>query len=381
MLGEFTIDMKKIRSTYKEFEEVSREIKSYKSDVASIRNQLSVSGQGTYALKQQLKEMEEELSRIALSVHNYKECLEDIVRYYGKAEANMGNSSKKLSLILENSIDMLQDSKDWLSNALDKKIDEYNEIKNSLIGDIEDSTTRNGFTEEYRNCLQQHYDDVADEYKDAKALYDKYINGLVMGDFYGIDDEGNSVAYHSGGKIFLNTDDDLSNARGDGTTFYHEYGHFVVYNENWINNGACTGKFNQFEKLLREEISTYVNDYEEKFRKEGIEKGYTDTQLDKYIENETRDAIELDINGSSNETYNTNNGISDIIDGVTNGNYQPSYGHDEDYWNLDQTRVANEAFAQIFSAQMTGDETELNKMRELMPETYEYYMEMIKSNE
>jgi len=41
-------------------------------------------------------------------------------------------------------------------------------------------------------------------------------------------------------------------------------------------------------------------------------------------------------------------------------------------------KVASEGFAQIFSAQMTGDTTEIEKMKEIMPETYKIYTEMIK---
>lgn len=72
-----------------------------------------------------------------------------------------------------------------------------------------------------------------------------------------------------------------------------------------------------------------------------------------------------------------NNGISDIIDGVSNGKYQPSYGHGDGYWEENSSRLANEAFAQFFSAQMTGDTQEVEKMKELMPETYEIYCKMI----
>ena len=176
--------------------------------------------------------------------------------------------------------------------------------------------------------------------------------------------------------------------RGDGTTFYHEYGHYVVDQEKWIKGGECVGDFARFEAAVKKEIKAYYTSIENEIRakliaEETAKSGtrfFTDEQLlkiEKKVTEQTTAAIKTDICGSGNETYHVNNGLSDIIDGVSNGKYQPSYGHDVGYWDKDPSRVANEAFAQFFSAQMTGDTVEMEKMKELMPEAYDIYMDMV----
>ena len=72
-------------------------------------------------------------------------------------------------------------------------------------------------------------------------------------------------------------------------------------------------------------------------------------------------------------------GISDIIDGVSNGKYEINYGHEEDYWEKNKMSVAHEAFANMFAAEMTGDVVEIEKMKEIMPNAYECYRELIES--
>jgi len=38
----------------------------------------------------------------------------------------------------------------------------------------------------------------------------------------------------------------------------------------------------------------------------------------------------------------------------------------------------NDGFAEIFAAEMTGDTTEIEKMKEIFPETYKIYSDMVK---
>lgn len=184
--------------------------------------------------------------------------------------------------------------------------------------------------------------------------------------------------------MYLNSVTDLADQRKGGTVFYHEFGHFIVYEENWIKDGRCQGEFAEFEKSLKDEVSSYINSIEEKYTQEGITLGYSGDDLDLYVKSKTRVEISDEICGSSNEYFNVYDGLSDIIDGVSHDEYTPSWGHPCDekgnsYWDGNPTRLANEAFAEIYAAQMTGDVEEIEKMKEIMPNTYSIYMDMIEN--
>lgn len=379
MLGEFTIERNNIKQCYLEMEEAEKAIEEIRTRLEQVQEHLTISGKGTYEFKGSLKEQSANIKKLSRSTHTMKESLEEIVRVYGGTEAKLSGSVEGVKILAESVEDIVSDIANNIRDTLKDWIEESKENRSSVVFRIKDDNTRNGFSEDYRNVLQELYEDVPSEYGDTKKLYDRYSKEVVVAAFNKVDENGKASPYHSNGKLYLNTNADLMNKRGNGTTYYHEYGHFVVYKEGWVDGNKCTGEFKKFEDSLRKEVATYYQNYETQFRKEGIDKGYSGAKLDKYIENQTKTAINTEINGSSREYYDVNNGISDIIDGVSNGKYQPSYGHGDGYWDKNQSRVANEAFAQFFSAQMTGDIVEIEKMKEIMPETYEIYTNMIEN--
>lgn len=377
-MGEFTADLDRLKTSCQELHHIENRIDLYQDEAEGVRNGLLASGKGVSALKQELKNITTDLKQIERTAHQIKEGLEDIIRLYGITESSIIKNTDIFKYLKDYTADFFFDIVEEFKNKYEDFHDNYKDRQESIVLRIYDKNTREGFREEYREALQRIYDEVPAEYIAARVLYDKHAKELIVSDFNTVDGNGKGAAYTSRGKLYINTDNDLNNKRGDGTTFYHEYGHYIVYKEEWIRGGDCTGTFKEFEDSLRKEITQYCNDYEESFRKSGADQGYTGAQLEKYIEIQTSQAIKKDVNGSSNEYYHINNGISDIIDGVTNGKYQPSYGHGDGYWEKDQSKVANEAFAQFFSAQMTGDMVEIEKMKEIMPQTYDVYMEMIK---
>lgn len=377
MLGEFTIERTKVRQCYGEIEVIENTLEEIRTRIRNVSDHLTVSGKGTSELKSCLKEESTQLKKLIRTTHEMKEALEEVVRIYGATEAKLSGSREGIKIFGEKVEDFFSDLVNKIEDSFEDWNEKVKENSKNVVSRIKDKDTREGFSEAYQATLQQVYEDVPVEYQDAKTLYDKYSNDVVVEEFNTVDKNGNSSPYHSNGKLYLNTNADLNNKRGDGTTYYHEYGHFVVYKEGWVNGNKCTGPMKEFEESLRKEITQYYESYETQFKQEGMAKGYTNMQLEKYVESQTTAAIKQEINGGSQEYYDVNNGLSDIIDGVSNGKYQPSYGHGDGYWDANQSRVANEAFAQLFSAQMTGDTVEIGKMKELMPETYEIYCSMI----
>ena len=371
MKVKFCVQISRLKNLLSQLEQTEKDLLKYKESLEDIRNTISI-GSGTHEIKNQLSTQIEEIKREADSVHQLKEVLEDVIRLYEFTEAAIsGEYVKMLAISGDKALDALTDRGKEILDAIDVWVDSVHKKNENVVDRIKDEGTRKGFDSNYQERLQQLYDDVPPEYQSAKNLYDKYSKDVQVADF------NTSKSYHSNGKLYINSNGDMNNDRGDGTTYYHEYGHFVVHKEGWVTGNQTNGRFKDFESSLKKEVSGYIQNYEDQFRQEGEDKGLTGPNLNKYVKEETKKAIETDINGVNNEYYHVNNGLSDIIDGVSNDKYQASYGHPEGYWEKNPTRVSNEAFAQIFSAEMTGDTTEIEKMKEIFPETYEIYTDMI----
>lgn len=70
---------------------------------------------------------------------------------------------------------------------------------------------------------------------------------------------------------------------------------------------------------------------------------------------------------TSNVSGATYEAVSDVYGGVTNNELRSGYGHDTDYWN-DSTKAAKELWAEFFSYNMAGDQTNLALLYEYFPE-------------
>ncbi|MCR4690761.1 MAG: hypothetical protein K5739_05430 [Lachnospiraceae bacterium] len=378
MAANFRISIKLLKELLSKLEEIERSLRKNRETLANVRNGISV-GSGTHEIKALLAEEIERIDKQAEAVHQLKETLEDVIRLYEMAEATIsGNYIEKLLVNVDKAVDNITDLSKENQDILREWIESNREKNASVVDRIEDEETRKGFSDDYRDTLQKHYDDVPPEYRNTRDLYDKYSKDVKVADFNA------PGSKHNSGKLYLDSSADMSNKRGNGTTYYHEFGHFVVYKEGWVKGSETCGEFKDFEESLKKEVNEYIDGYEKKYREEGQNLGKTGDDLDDYITKQTKKAIKEDINGKNDEYHHVNDGLSDIIDGVSNDKYQASYGHDPDkktgksYWDTNPSRVSNEAFAEIFAAEMTGDTTEIEKMKEIFPETYKLYSDMVK---
>lgn len=373
----FSINIPLAKNDLTKLEHIENMLKGYKDSIYAVSNTLDSMGPGTHELRHSIEKDAESVRNVAKTTHKMKESLEDIIRLYELSEAKVkGDCVQGIAVVVDKVKDIINDGKEMFENALEKGQDKSNHYV--IFNEIEDENTRYGFSSSYKETIQKLYDDVPKEYSDARDLYDKHIKNLKVATFKSEDRDGNSSPYELGGVLYLNEEADLDNLRGDGTTFFHEYGHFIVNQEGWLNDNKATGTFKEFEDSLRKEVGQYIKRYEDQYREEGISKGFSGRMLDKYMEAKTSAALKKDILGSDNKYTHVNDGVSDIINGVSNSKYRPDYGHNDGYWEENQARVPNEAFANIFAAQMTGDEVELAKIREIMPETYEIYLKMVR---
>ena len=181
-----------------------------------IRNTISI-GSGTHEIKNQLSTQIEEIKREADSVYRLKEVLEDVIRLYEFTEAAIsGEYVKMLAISGDKALDALTDRGKEILDAIDDWVDSVHKKNENVVDRIKDEGTRKGFDSNYQERLQQLYDDVPPEYQSAKNLYDKYSKDVQVADF------NTSKSYHSNGKLYINSNGDMNNDRGDGTTYYHE---------------------------------------------------------------------------------------------------------------------------------------------------------------
>lgn len=250
----------------------------------------------------------------------------------------------------------------------------YQYIKELLKGDtdftnhIKDLGTRKGLDNQpqYRDILEEIYNRASGNVKD---LYDKYAAEVVIASFTA------RSSYHSAGKLYMDMAGDINNLRGNGTTYYHEYGHFIVNQNKWVSGGKLSPEFSEYDKAIRKDVDNYISSLEDQAR-EKYKDTYSGTALENQIEKETKSKLKSVFGGVNANVYN---GASDIIDGGTNGKYEPTYGHNDTYWEDNTTRLANESFAQMFSAEITGDTAETKFMKEIFPNAYAEYEKLKKS--
>ncbi|MCQ2499342.1 MAG: hypothetical protein MJ133_10215 [Lachnospiraceae bacterium] len=373
-MAAFDIKINEIRAEFSIMSALEAELKKQSDTLAEIKRSLPSFGKNTSALLRRLELEAKSIDEEARNVYKMKESLEDVLRAYMIKEALItGDVSSLIAVFGDKVYDWITDKSKEFKDLLERWKKNSEKTRDNVLNRIRDDETRNGFSDEYKDKLQQLYDDVPKEYLDARDLYDKHIENLKVAEF---DAE---KSYQINGEIHVNQEEDLDNPRGAGTTYYHEYGHYIVNNEGWVKGHSATGQFKEFEDSLRREVGNYISAYENQYREEGIARGYSGARLESYIENNTRSAITLDLNGPNNENLHVNDGLSDIIGGVSNNKYVASYGHANGYWDANPSRVPNEAFAEIFSAQMTGDTIELARMKEIFPDTYKIYCDMISS--
>ena len=74
----------------------------------------------------------------------------------------------------------------------------------------------------------------------------------------------------------------------------------------------------------------------------------------------------------------TTNGLQDIINGASNGDYVIRWGHRAAYWKRDETNLPAEAFAEMTNASIQNKKTgEMDKIRKIFPESSKIFDEMI----
>lgn len=197
---------------------------------------------------------------------------------------------------------------------------------------------------EYYDCLKDKFSHGTD---DAKRLFTKYASGdSIENAVY-----ENTAHYNTTTKkISMNYGADLKNPRGAGATWFHEHGHLV---DDLAGNISDDKNFIQ---LLESDSLSYRIAYGKAHHLGTFDK------VDKAISKELGD-------------MRKDSAISDIFDGVTQGNIIGCASHPKEYWK-NRDNVTSEAFAHMFEAQF--DKERYEQIKKYFPNALEYFEKKMK---
>ncbi len=203
----------------------------------------------------------------------------------------------------------------------------------------------------YDEYLEYRANHAVDE--NTRKLYEKYQKKIKIKD----DDYDGTAHYHPvWNHINYNVEEDNVDERGRGSTYFHEVGH-LIDDKSDLNSSTSTDWSYDFYKKLDKDLDNYIN----KIMKEN---GYTNKQ----------DAYD-DLTSWLWDDPDMKSGVSDLVNGLTDGEACGRWSHSDDYYN--KSSIANEAFAHFFEAGMSTDSTKLDYIKEIFPSAYEEYQKMI----
>ena len=197
---------------------------------------------------------------------------------------------------------------------------------------------QSGVSQEYGDALEARFAQGSDT---AQQAFAKYVGqGSVVDGAY----SGTAHFSSATQKISMDFAKDAANARGAGTTFFHEHGHFIDFLSS-PGVGYTSTQGPTFGALLRSDFERYI--------KAAMKKHKT-TKTAAYS------LVGAEIKGP---LYNA---VSDLFGGMSRNKCVGDYGH----WRVSYWRnpgaIEKEAFAHMFEAQFSAEKHAL--MEQYFPE-------------
>lgn len=256
-------------------------------------------------------------------------------------------------------------------------------ITRHYIKEHQDNLNFQDTHQEYTDKVESMYDNASGR---AKDVYDKYKKDVKIEEIPDPTDpdEEKPVSHYSRGSntLYINMED-MDDSRGPASVYYHEYGHYVVDRNGWIkSDGTLSPEFKRYEQAVQRDVKAFVDEIENRKRAEYQSMGYSGKALEKMVTDGTSQELRQILGGKN---YHTLDGVSDMIDAQTNSKYQITYRHPIDkngqtYWEKDSSRQANEAFAEMFSADFCSDDQgEIDFIKNNFPNAYREYQNLLES--
>lgn len=165
--------------------------------------------------------------------------------------------------------------------------------------------------------------------------------------------------------INMNVDRDATGKKGNHTTLFHEYGHLIddFSDDSGIFNYTSTQEKYEFGQKLKDDFNNYLAGVKQELKSQGKKTNVSD--LIQYINRDKRPFAGHEFAG-----------ISDIVEGASNGRYYGDYGHGKSYWKSPGA-LELEAFANMFQCYINGTEEAIKLFEDTFPTATEAYKEII----
>ena len=202
----------------------------------------------------------------------------------------------------------------------------------------------NRVSKEYYAAVRGKFSRGSDTAKKAFSKFvpqDSVANASFEGTAY-YDTETKKIHMHYGA--------DLNNPRGKAATWFHEHGHMIDDMAGRISNDM------EFEAILKDDYQSYMKAY-----------GKTNNL-------KTFDKVQLAISKDLS-SMRKHSAVSDILEGLSDGNIHGVAGHNIYYWNKDSGALTSEAFAHMYEAQF--DKTRYKEMQKYFPNALKYFEEKL----
>lgn len=204
----------------------------------------------------------------------------------------------------------------------------------------------------------------------AKDLFEQY-KGRIK--FASMTVPGTDASYHCGGYLYINLAENVKNPKGRANTFYHEMGHCIVYHTDARNSQEMA----DFDDALKKGVTAYIDKMEATEKAKLLANGYVEgtPAYEQMLRDKTRIAIEADLHSQLGTNHGAYDGVTDMIDAASNHKYTIGFTHlnsdkgykwpsnTSTYWDRDPDAQSDEAFAEMFAADMMGDQKELDFIR------------------
>lgn len=243
----------------------------------------------------------------------------------------------------------------WANKKADKTLDNNNEsgiIKSkqqSELGILKQKLRADDrISKEYYTAIRDKFSHGSDI---AKKAFNKFVPiNSVENSAY----EGTAFYSTYTQKICMHYGADLVNSRGKAVTWFHEHGHLIDDMAGQVSNDT------EFLNKLKSDVFDYRMHIGEKYNLKTFDK------VDKKI-------------SSGLDDMRKHSAVSDLLDGLTNGNIQGCAKHSpypdgKSYWN-DRTLTA-EAFAHMFEAQF--DTVRYKELSKVFPNSLAYFENKLK---
>lgn len=372
-MAEFSIKIGPIKNTIPEEEKYLSELSSLLGKISSVRSSLRWKIAAEHNIKDVIRKLEQKMENHIDGMKAVKETLYSSVSLYEKTENGLMNSFAVLSQSGANyQVLSREEFAALVKNYTRKEEAIISEELYDWIWSFQDKNTRDLLLKNpnYAVKIRREYLRASGK---AKELYDKYSDEIVIAS---LSETGSS--YHSGGKLYINYNTNMSDSRGAASIYFHEIGHFIVYKNSWVSENFVNDEMSAFDSAVKNDVTNYINNIESNYRNQFCSSITDPKKLEAAVTKATLAELkkELGVKPGNQSLKVSLDGVSDMIDAASNGKYRISYSHTGNtpsYWTDNTSRQANEAFAEMYSADFCNDSSELRFMKKNFPNAYAEY--------